>query len=115
MVLEASRQHEQALNNARGTTETALEACEHCGDPGHPSNLCYTMYPHLAPEWFELKMKSQAKEKGLRGDRPRTKLATYEDGEDDFQDREDYFYDGEDDSQNEENYFQDGEDYFPDK
>lgn len=67
MVLEASRQHEQALNNARGTTETALEACEHCGDPGHPSNLRYTRYPHLAPEWFELKMKSQAKEKGLRG------------------------------------------------
>ena len=79
MMLEASRQHTQALHNSRNS-ESALKAgyqnktrdpCKYCKDPGHPSNLCYTKFPHLTPEQFRLKIKDQAKEKGRRGDRAR--------------------------------------------
>ena len=99
MVLEASRQHTQALHNSRDSGSAlkagyrdnkARDLCEHCKDPGHPSNLCYTKFPHLAPEWFRLKIKDQAKEKGRRGDRVREVQARLAvsggDREDDFQD-----------------------------
>ena len=64
MVLEASRQHTQALHNTRdpGLAFRAVEKCSHCGSTKHSKDRCWTKYPHLAPEWFQLKLKhDQAK------------------------------------------------------
>ena len=95
MVLEASRQHHQALRNASDPRDPALSArattkepCEHCGSPGHPGHSCYSKHPHLAPEWYKLKMKEEAKGKGKNAEKARefqVKVAMAQRG-DDFED-----------------------------
>ena len=96
MVLEASRQHNQAVYNSRSPA-TAFkatqdkESCHHCGSTTHTSETCYPGNPKIAPEWFKLKMKEQAKGKGKPAEQAKkfqAKLATYggESRDDDFSD-----------------------------
>ena len=66
MVLEASRQHNQALFNSRNPALAfragqEKEKCNHCGFTGHPSGKCFIEHPELAPNWFKEKMKDLAK------------------------------------------------------
>lgn len=64
MVLEASRQHSQAIQNTRDPESayqvrqqgSGLRKCDHCGSTKHPSDRCWTKYPQLAPEWFQMKL-----------------------------------------------------------
>ena len=86
MVLEASRQRSQATQLISNTTNSYLaskaqkkEPCEYCNNSSHPSRLCYMKFPHLAPEWFKLRMKEQAKGQGKWTNQARefqAKLAT---------------------------------------
>ena len=83
MVLEASRQHSQAKHNSRDP-ELAYRAqqqvkCNHCGSTTHSTDKCYLGNPEIAPEWFKLKMKEQAKGNGKPAEQARkfqAKLAT---------------------------------------
>ena len=95
MVLEASRQHQQAIDDSndprvRASRAQGKEPCKNLKSSRHPSNSCYFRSPHLAPEWFKSKMKEEAKEKGRRAHRARefqAKLATHGGNrDDDFQD-----------------------------
>ena len=95
MVLEASRQHQQAICDSNDPGVRALraqgkESCKNFKSSRHPSNSCYFQSPHSAPEWFKSKMKEEAKEKGRRANRARefqAKLATHGGNrDDDFQD-----------------------------
>lgn len=66
MILEASRQHNQALFNSRNPALAfragqEKEQCKHCGFTGHPSGKCFIEHPELAPDWFKEKMKDLAK------------------------------------------------------
>ncbi len=78
MVLEASRQHNQALHNISGPVVTRSQAmkaenrekCEHCGSAGHCSAKCFIEHPELAPDWFKKKME-QGKNKGKNGEQAR--------------------------------------------
>ena len=91
MVLEASRQHQQARHDTndpgvRASRAQGKEACKNIKSSRHPSNSCYFRSPHLAPEWFKYKMNEEAKEKGRRSDRARrfqAKLATHGGNKDD--------------------------------
>lgn len=65
MILEASRQHHNSASydnhHAQALKANLIKAqrepCAHCQNPGHPSHSCYKEFPHLAPEWYQLKMK----------------------------------------------------------
>ena len=66
MVLEASRQHNQA-SQSQSRNPTAFLAgskCTHYGSTNHPKDKCFLGNPKIAPEWFKIKMKEQAKGKG---------------------------------------------------
>ena len=77
MVLEASRQHTQA---AIQNSQKALRVEQKCPCGGkHSSEKCWVEHPKIAPEWFKLKMKEQAKGKGKpaeQAQRFQAKLAT---------------------------------------
>ncbi|KAF6218139.1 hypothetical protein HO133_006098 [Letharia lupina] len=98
MVLEASRQHNQALHNSQDSARVfkagfqgkgkEKEPCDHCRSTGHLSEKCWTEYPQLAPDWYKEMMKDQAKHKGDSGKQARrfqARLATTTRG-DDFED-----------------------------
>lgn len=93
MVLEASRQHSQALHNSQDPArafKAEREKCDHCGSTGHLSYKCWTVHPELAPEWFRQLMKEQAKGKGKNAEQAKkfqAKLATMA-REDDFVDND---------------------------
>ena len=76
MVLEASRQHNQALHNTHDPAR-ALQAgvqknkCKSCGSTTHPDEKCWVEHFELAPSWFKEKMKDQAKAKGKGGEQAR--------------------------------------------
>lgn len=76
MILEASRQHSQALHNSydpaiRQANQAGIQRdkCEHCGSTGHPSDKCYAEHPEIAPDWFKQKMKDDVKGKGKAAER----------------------------------------------
>lgn len=81
MVLEASRQHEQALHsshdpalafNARSQgKDKEREPCDRYGSTRHLGDECWKEYPHLAPNWFKEMMKEQAKYKGKNAEEAR--------------------------------------------
>ena len=94
MMLEASRQHIQALRNTRNVSHNASVAKEtrepynHCGSTTHFTHKCYIGNPKTTPEWFKLKIKEHAKGKGKAVEQARefqTKMALH-DREDDFTD-----------------------------
>ncbi|KAF6231597.1 hypothetical protein HO173_010129 [Letharia columbiana] len=97
MVLEANRQHNQALHSQDSARffkagfqgkGKEKEPCDHCGSTGHLSEKCWTEYPQLAPDWYKEMMKDQAKHKGDSGKQARrfqARLATTTRG-DDFED-----------------------------
>ena len=86
MLLEASRQHTLAIHNSpdlathRSAKATSQTKCEHCGSTQHTSDRCWPKFPHLAPEWYQLKLKYDKEKKEKKG----AKLATT--GGDDFVD-----------------------------
>ena len=90
IALEASRQHYQAQHNSRdpGQAYRAMKQgggdglCSHCGSSKHPVDRCWTKNPHLAPKWFQLKLKHDLANKNKKG---QAKTAT-QSREDDFQD-----------------------------
>ena len=84
MVLEASRQHHQALHNSHDPAlamraEGHRDRCKHCGSDRHPEDKCYLGNPDKAPQWFKDKMEAKAKDEGKAGKQARkfqAKLAT---------------------------------------
>ena len=80
MVLEASRQHSQALHNSSDPAfrnphalraQEKEKSCDHCGNSSHSSDSCFTKFPHLAPDWFKEMIKEKAKGTGKSAERAR--------------------------------------------
>ena len=90
MVLEASRQHYQALHNAPdpGLAMRAeqRENCKHCGSDRHPHDKCWQEYPEQAPEWFKEKMEAESQKDGKVGKQARKFQAKVAKRGDDFMD-----------------------------
>ena len=60
MILEASRQHNQAIQNSRShdfalAFQVGLQKkkCKHCGSTTYSDERYYAENPKLAPEWFK--------------------------------------------------------------
>ena len=81
MVLEASRQHSQALHNsydpalsmrAQGQGQPQgqghRERCKYCESTYHREDRCWAEFPDKAPEWFKMRMKEQASGSGQKAD-----------------------------------------------
>ena len=89
MLLEASRQHKLALHNtsdhnvAAHRSSRAIDQanCEHCGSTKHPNARYWAKFPHLAPEWYKLKLKYDKEKKNGKH------IASLASREDDFVDR----------------------------
>ena len=92
MVLEASRQHNQALHNSDDPAvglrhpSQAMKAqgkeCEHCGQTNHVSEKCWNEFPELAPDWLKEKWKEQAKGTGKGAEKARKLQAKLARGDD---------------------------------
>lgn len=73
MLLEASRQHklviyntsDRELANARYANKAIIPGakCEHCGSMKHSSERYWPKFPHLALEWYQLKLKYDKEKK----------------------------------------------------
>ena len=83
MLLEASRQHKMAIRNTsdhQASKATMPGRCKHCNRK-HTSDQCWPKFPHLAPEWYQIKLKYD-KEQRKKEQQEQAKTARADDFED---------------------------------